>query len=164
MIEVAVDNSVVSHYIAPTLSVPQLVADTIAFDEMISLAREGVIKLGGPWSTLLIENTMKSGESRHRARELKEIIKSWPVHDPDPKMTNQLVRCLHEIMQDKDGVDSKQAVIVGKLTQARHFVTLDYRFHRQYNQRVDDIKSQCDFDLLVMTPTEFMEKYKEGNL
>jgi hypothetical protein len=165
MLAVAIDNCVISQYVAESLSDSQLIADRCAFEEMLSLAKEGIIELGGPCSTLMIENYMKGRESRQSMKEkIAGIIRNWPVIDNDPKTTEKLANCLHNIIQDKDGVDSRQVAIIGKLTQARHFVTMDYRLHRQYNNRLEDIKNRCGINVFVMTPSEFMTAYKNAKI
>ena len=159
MTDVAVDNSVISKYIEDKLN-PDETADKNAFKEMISLHRQGIIELGGPNTTLMLENLMKSGESRRKMlEEIGKILKYWSVLDNDPQKTDSQTKCLHNIIQDKNGHDSRQLVIISRLTQARYFVTMDYRFHRQFNARKQDIIRECGMNIFVMRPTEFIEKY-----
>ena len=159
MLDVAVDNSVISIYVAENLHANQM-EDKNAFEEMISLAKQGAIELGGPWTTLKIENLMKSGKSRARAQELEGIIKDWPVPDRDSKKTDEQTACLHRIMQDPNGTDSRQLVLISRCTQARHFVTVDYRFYRQFNHRKKDIINRCGINISVMRPSDFMRDYR----
>lgn len=159
MLDVAVDNSVISIYVAENLHANQM-EDKNAFEEMISLAKQRIIELGGPWTILKIENLMKSGKSRARAQKLKGIIKDWPVPDPDRKKTDKQTVCLHRIMQDPNATDSRQLVLISRCTQARHFVTVDYRFYRQFNHRKKDIINRCGINIFVMRPSDFMRKYK----
>lgn|GEM_PF-5414851 len=124
------------------------------------MAEQRIIELGGPWTTLKIENLMKSGKCRANAQKLKGIIKDWPVSDPDSQETDKLTACLHRIMQDPGGDDSRQLVLISRYTQARHFVTMNYRFYRQFNHWKRDITNQCGINILVMRPSDFMRDYR----
>lgn len=164
MLEIAVDNCVISIYVAENLRDVKQKEDKEAFEEMISLAEQGVIELGGPFPTLMIENLMKSGESRTKAQKLKGIIKYWPVYDPEPKKTKKQITCLHKIIQDPEETDSRQLVLISKCTQARYFVTVDYRFCRQFNHRQKEIINQCGINISVMRPLDFMRNYRAGKI
>ncbi len=160
MLDVAVDNSVMSNFATKDVRDGNLLEDKEAFEEMISLAEQRIIELGGPWTTLMIENLMKSGECRANAQELKGIIRNWPVMDPDPKKTNELTACLRRIMEDPGGTDSRQLVLIWRCAQARHFVTVDYKFYRRFNDRKKDIVNQCGINIFVMRPSDFVREYK----
>lgn len=164
MLDVAVDNSVLSLYAAKTVRNSNLKMDRKAFEEMISLSQQGKIELGGPWTILAIENLMKSGECRENAQKLKGIIKYWPVPDPDQKKTNEQTRCLHRIMRDRGATDSRQIVLISRCTQARHFVTVDYSFFCEFNRRRKDIVRQCGVNIFVLTPLDFMKDWKLGKI
>lgn len=164
LLDVAVDNSVLSLYVAKKVPNDDLRTDREAFGEMISLSKQRKIELGGPWTTLAIENLMKSGECKENAQRLKGIIKYWPVPDPDEKTTDERTRCLHRIMQDREATDSRQIVLISRCTQARHFVTVDYRFYREFNRRRNDIVHQCGVDIFVMRPSDFMGDWKESKI
>ena len=49
MLDVAVDNSVMSNYAAKVVRDAHLIEDKKAFEEMISLVQQGMIELGGSW-------------------------------------------------------------------------------------------------------------------
>ena len=165
MIEVAVDNSVISYYCVDKYTTDRIGKDKIAFKEMINLHKKKIVELGGPWTTLKIENLMKSGRCREvMLIKLQGVIRDWPVYDNDPADTERQVECLHKIMQDPNGNDSRQLVIISKLTQSRHFVTMDYRFYRQFNHRKKDIMSKCGMNIFVMTPLEFIKCYNERRI
>lgn len=164
MLDVAVDNSVMSNYAAKVVRDAHLIEDKKAFEEMISLVQQGMIELGGPWTTLWIENLMKSGECRANAERVRGIVKKWPVVDTNPKKTDKLTACLHKIMQDPGGHDSRQLVLIWRCTQARHFVTVDYSFCRQFNHRKKDIISQCGINVSVMRPSDFLKDYRPGKI
>lgn len=61
-------------------------------------------------------------------------------------------------MQDPGGHDSRQLVLIWRCTQARHFVTVDYSFCRQFNHRKKDIVSQCGINISVMRKNKLEEK------
>ena len=83
--------------------------------------------------------------------------------DNDQEVTRNKVECLHKIMQDRNQHDTKQLVIIFRLSQARCLVTMDYRFYRQYNHRKKDISNKCGINMFVMTPSEFINEYKHKN-
>lgn len=164
MLDIAVDNSILSNYAAKRVDDPDLSKDKKAFEEMISLAQQGIIELGGPWTTLKIENLMKSGECRTNVQKLSDVVKDWPVPDPDPRKADQQTACLHGIMQDPSGIDSRQLVLISRCTQARHFVTVDYRFYHRFNDRKKDIANQCGIYIFVMRPLDFMRDWEAGKI
>ncbi|MDA8164031.1 MAG: hypothetical protein M0017_03220, partial [Desulfobacteraceae bacterium] len=126
---------------------------------MIECARGRLIEIGGPVSSLMPEVQMKAGKSRKLfLKKLKEVIKYWPVIDRDQETTIRQIECLHNIMQDPGKDDSKQLVVIYRTSRSRHFVTMDYRFYRRFNQMKSDIFSKCKIDMAVMTPSEFMEQ------
>lgn len=163
MIDVAIDNSVISQFLSNRPKTETEKEDIASFDQMIDLAKNGIIALGGPVSTLMPENLMMAGESRERFfKKLKGVIKYWPVADSNQEDTNNRIKCLHKIMQDKGQDDTRQLVLIGKLSQARHFVTMDYKFYRQFGHRKNAIIKQCGINIFVMTPSEFMKEYTES--
>jgi len=164
LLDVAVDNSVMSNYAAKTVDDPDLAEDRNAFEGMITLSKQSRIELGGPWTILAIENLMKSGECRENAQRLKGIIKYWPVPDPDQQKTDEQTRCLHRIMQDRGATDSRQIVLISRCTQARHFVTVDYAFHRQFSHRKKDIVEKCGVKIRVMRPSGFIAEWRAGRI
>lgn len=166
MLAVAIDNCVISHYISNELS-PELMKEKEAFEEMIALHEQKVIEIGWPLSTGLIENSMKNYASRNKVKQLltsKNIPSTWPVIDQTPEETQKQVECLKSIVNDLDGTDSRQLVIINKLTLARHFVTTDYKFHQQFNKNKERISKCCKINIFVMTPLEFIFAYKEGKI
>ena len=158
--DIAIDNSVVSKYLSNRPYTEREKEDIHAFDQMIDLAIKGKIEIGGPVSTLMPENQMMAGECRQLfLKKLKQVIKYWPVIDNNQEDTQNKVKCLHKIMQDKNRHDTKQLVIISRLSQARYFVTMDYRFYKQYNHRKKDISTKCGINVFVMTPSEFMNEF-----
>lgn len=156
---VAIDNCVLSHCVSSTLT-PEQKKDAEAFKEMISLAEQKIIELGGVWTSLRIENLAKQGKSRRRVKCLEKIIKDWPAIGN--KRTQQQICCLHEILQDRNGYDSKQ--IVNNSRFSHYFVTMDYKIHKRYSDRRTDIESKCHTHVSVMRPFEFIEDYKAGKI
>lgn len=166
MLPIAVDNCVVSHYISHDLPA-RLIKEKEAFEEMISLHEQKIIEIGWSLSTGLIENGMKDSVSRSKVKQLltlKNIPNTWPVIDQTPEETQKQIECLQRIINDPDGTDSRQLVIISKLTSARHFVTTDYKFHRRFNRHKESISKCCKVNIFVMTPLEFISAYKEGKI
>lgn len=158
--DIAIDNSVISHYLRNKPNTNTEKRDIIAFAQMVKLARENKFELGGPVSTLMLENQMMAGESRDRfIAELKSIIKYWPVIDPNQEDTENKVNCVHALMQDKNQEDTKQLVLVAKLSQAKYLIKMDYKFVRRFNDVKNIIIQRCGIDIFVMTPSEFLKKY-----
>ncbi len=164
LLDVAVDNSVLSLYATKKILTNDLRTDRNAFEEMITLSRKGRMELGGPWTTLTIENLMKSGECRKNTWRLEGIVKNWPVPDPDQKKTDDMTRCLHGIMQDPGANDSRQLVLIQRCTEARHLVTVDYAFYRQFSHRKKDVVDKCGVKVSVMRPSDFMVEWRAGTI
>ena len=158
-LDVAIDNCVLSHYVDNRLT-PEQKKDIEGFREMISLAEQNKIELGGVWTSLRIENLAKKGESKRRANHLEKNIKDWPAI-ADTR-TQQQICCLRRILQDRNGHDSKQ--IVNNSQFSHYFVTMDYRIHKRYNDRRTDIRSKCHIHVSVMRPFEFMQDWKAGRI
>ena len=156
---VAIDNCVLSHYVSNRLT-PEQKKDVEAFKEMISLAKQKIIELGGVWTSLRIENLAKQGKSRRRVKCLEKIIRDWPAIGDEK--TQQQVCCLHQILQDRNGYDSKQIVNNSKFS--HYFVTMDYKIHKRYNDRRTDIESKCRIHVSAMRPFEFIEDSKAGKI
>ncbi len=156
---VAVDNCVLSHYVSNKL-IPDQKKDIEAFTKMILLAEQGIIELGGVWTSLKIENLAKQGQSKRRVQYLDKVIKDWPAIGD--KQTPAQKYCLHQILQDHNADDSKQIVNNSKFS--HYFVTMDYKIHKRYNNRRTDIKSKCHIHVSVMRPFEFLEDYEAGRI
>lgn len=163
--DIAIDNSVISHYLKNKPNTDTEKKDINAFEQILELAQKGVFELGGPVSTLMIENQMMAGELRKCfIAKLKGIIKYWPVVDPDQNDTHNKIICLHKIMQDKNQEDTKQLVLVAKLSQARYLIKMDYRFVNRFNDVKNNIIQECSINMFVMTPSEFLEKYNNREI
>jgi len=163
--DIAIDNSVISHYLKNKPNTDTENKDINAFEQILELAQQGVFELGGPVSTLMIENQMMAGVARERFNaKLKGVIKYWPVCDPTPEDTKNKVKCLHEKMQDKNQEDTKQVVLIAKLSQARYLIKMDYRFVNRFNDVKNTIIQQCGINIFVMTPSEFLMKYNNKEI
>jgi len=158
--DIAIDNSVISHFLRNKPNTDTEKGDIAAFAQMVKLARENIFELGGPVSTLMPENQMMAGESRNRfIAELKDVIKYWPVYDLDQNDTKNKVKCVHEQMQDKNQEDTKQLILVAKLSQARYLIKMDYKFVKRFNDVKKIIIQKCGINIFVMTPSEFLKEY-----
>ena len=161
--DVAIDNSIISKYLQREQANNKERKDIDAFTKMIALAKRGEIELGGPGTTLLIENFRRSSPIllKKYKEELEEIMKFWPVVDPDPDQTDQIAKEAHKLFQDKGGNDSRQFVLVSRITRANYLVTMDYRFRNRFHQikrkLFDDLKLR---KINVITPTEFCQEYE----
>lgn len=156
---VAVDNCVLSHYVSSKLT-PDQKKDIEAFTKMILLAEQGIIELGGVWTSLKIENLAKQGKSKRGVEALDKVIKDWPaIGDKQTPVQN---RCLHQILRNRNRYDSKQIVNNSKFS--HYFVTMDYKIHKCYNNRRADIKNKCRIHVSVMRPFEFLEDYEAGRI
>jgi len=162
--DVAIDNSVISKYLQREQVIRKKERDDInAFEGMIALAQKGEIELGGPWTTLLIENFRRTSPMllKKYNEELDGIIKYWPVIDRNPDQTDQLAKQAHELFQDKRGDDSRQFVLVSRITKANYLVTMDYRFCNRFRQINNKLFSELRLRKIdVVTPNEFFQKYK----
>jgi len=159
-----IDNCVISHYLLNKPNTETEKKDIVSFSQMIELAKEKVIELGGHISTLMHENSMKSGELRGKfLKELKPIIKFWPVVSSNKEDLDKKTKCLHKIIQDKKQYDTQQLVLIASLSQARHFVTMDYKLWRQFNNRKKQIIEQCGINMFVITPSEFIDQFSDGS-
>lgn len=165
--DIAVDNCVISHYLEFIIGdskTNEQRKDLDAFSEIIHLSEQKIFELGGPISTLWIENCCKSYEMRKLFKEkLGHIIKFWPVCDPFPAETNKRMKCLNKILQDKND-DYKQIVIIAGLSQSRHLLTMDKKLCNQFNDKKSKIIRECGINMFVMRPSELLAAYNGGKI
>lgn len=162
---VAVDNSVLRDLTNPNLPENKR-ADHEAFEELIELAKKRIFEIGMPFSTTAIEESHAGSEKRRLLRErIDSVLKLWPC--PVLSLFRQMEirqksQCLQNIMQDRNGIDSRNVVISSIYTP--YYLTTDYRYVRQFKAQASQIKSLCKIDVYVLTPSEFMMRYKKGKV
>jgi hypothetical protein len=163
-LDVAVDNSVLADLVANNVPKNKQ-GDRIAFEKMIDLAKQSMLKIGIPISTTMIEEAGAGAKKRNLLRKkMGQAYRLWPVvvskkmHDDIEKKKE----CLKEIMQDKGGVDSENLLV--STIHTPYYITTDYRYHRQFNAQFKRIREKCGISVFVLTPSEFMTKYEAGKI
>ncbi|MEW6410347.1 MAG: hypothetical protein AB1488_09610 [Nitrospirota bacterium] len=138
-------------------------ADRLAFEEMIELDKQGIIEIGIPISSTMIEERGAGAEKHQLLKErMGTAYRLWPAA-VSQKMHSDIKRkkkCLQEIMQDKEGIDSPNLLVSTIYTP--YYVTTDYRYCRNFKAQLTKIRKKCDINVFVLTPSEFMKKYKSG--
>ncbi len=162
-LDVAVDNSVLGDLTDPNLPENKK-ADLLAFKEMIELARQGIIEIGLPISSTMIEERHAGAEKRRLLREIMgDVLKLWPVVTAQTERDmERKKKCLREIMQDKEGIDS--ANLLASTIYTPYYITTDYKYCRQFKAQLKRIRDDCGLNVFVLTPSEFLKKYKSGTL
>ena len=161
---VAVDNSVLGDLIDYNLPDNKR-KDRVAFEEMIELDKQGIIEIGIPVSSTMIEEAGAGAEKRQLLREkMGQAYRLWPVAVPQTMHIDieRKKKCLQKIMQDKGGIDS--ANLLASTIHTPYYVTTDYRYCRQFKNQLKRIREQCKVNVFVLIPSEFMEKYKSGGI
>jgi hypothetical protein len=163
-IAVAVDNSVLGDLVDPSLPKNKK-EDRSAFEEMIKLDQQGIIEIGIPISSTMIEE-LGTGEEKRRLlrRKMGRAFRKWPVivDQKDHDDIEFKKKCLQDIMQDKDGIDS--ANLLASTIHTRYYITTDYRYWRRFKSQSKRIREKCGINVFVLTPSEFLEKYKSGKI
>lgn len=161
---VAVDNSVLGDLTDPSLPENKR-TDRLAFEEMVELDKQGIIEIGIPISSTMIEEGGAGAKKRQLLREkMGPAYRLWPVAIT-PIMYNNIERkkkCLQDIMQDKEGIDSANLLVSTIYTS--YYVTTDYRYCRHFKAQLKRIREKCGINVFVLTPSEFMKKYKSGEV
>ena len=88
----------------------------------------------------------------------------WPVlvtkeHD---KILDKQIDCLIKIMQDKDGIDSRNIIV--STIHSNYYLTTDYRYLRQFRAQLKKIREECAITKEMLTPSEFLEKYNKKEI
>jgi hypothetical protein len=141
--------------------------DLRAFKEIIQLDHEGIFKIGIPASTTFIEAQQAGGDKRDLV--IKKMGRAWrllPVAVP-PKIgqeIDQKSNCLQRIMQDKNGTDSRNLIVSTVIGHTPYYLTTDYTYMRQFKARKERIKTLCKIDLCLVSPSEFLKMYKNGEI
>lgn len=164
VISVGVDNSVLGDL--TDYKIPEVKnADKIAFEEMVELGKKGIIEIGIPLSSTMIEEQHAGEEKRKLLRKkMGTAFKLWPVVVTKEMHTDieKKKRCLQSIMQDRNGIDSANLLV--STIHTPYYVTTDYRYYRQFKAQSEKIQKKCGISVFVLTPSEFLKKYKAGEI
>jgi len=163
-IPIAVDNSVLGDLVDPNLP-DNKKKDNNAFLQIIELDHKGIFEIGIPISTTMIEQGWSSNNKREAVRKIMgSAWRLWPVlvmkeHD---KILDKQIDCLIKIMQDKDGIDSKNFIV--STIHSNYYLTTDYRYLRQFRAQFKKIRKECGITKEILTPSEFLEKYNKREI
>ena len=170
-IRVVVDNSVLSDlgsYLEDPNSVQQnKMNDVKAFKKIIKLDHEAVVEILIPASGAQMEFQRAPYRQRRLVIEyMGKAYRTCPVavsHDRAPEI-EQKKKCLAQIMQDKDGTDSRIIVASTMAIPARYYLTTDYKYVRGFRDKAARIESRCGIYLHILSPSEFLKKYEDRQL
>ena len=163
-IPIAIDNSVLGDLVDPNLP-DNKKEDNNAFLQIIELDHKDVFEIGIPISTTMIEQGWSSNNKRQAVRKIiGSAWRLWPVlvtkeHD---KILDKQIDCLIKIMQDKDGIDSKNFIV--STIHSNYYLTTDYRYLRQFRAQLKKIRKECGITKEMLTPSEFLEKYNKKEI
>lgn len=158
-IPIAIDNSVLGDLVDPNLP-DNKKEDNNAFHQIIELDHKGIFEIGIPGSTTMIE---ESGSGNIKREAVRKIMGSawrlWPfgVIKKHNEILDKQIDCLTKIMQDKDGIDSKNFIV--STIHSNYYLTTDYRYLRQFRAQLKKIREKCGITKEIFTPSEFLEKY-----
>jgi len=168
---IAVDNSVLSdlgNYLTNPDKFPtNKMNDLRAFEEIIQLDHEGIFKIGIPASTTFIEAQQAGGDKRDLIKE--KMGSAWrilPVVVP-PEISQEIdqkSKCLQRIMQDKNGADSRNLIVSTVVGHTPYYLTTDYKYIRQFKAQIERIKANCKVYICILSPSEFLRMYKNGEI
>ena len=163
-IPIAIDNSVLGDLVDSNLPDNKKV-DNNAFLQIIELDHKGIFEIGIPISTTMIEESWSGNIKREAVRKkMGSAWRLWPVlvtkeHD---KILDKQIDCLIKIMQDKGGIDSRNFIV--STIHSNYYLTTDYRYLRQFRAQLKKIREKCGITKEIFTPSEFLEKYYEGEI
>jgi len=163
-IPIAIDNSVLGDLVDSNLP-DNKKEDNNAFLQMIELDHKGIFEIGIPVSTTMIEQGWSSNNKREAVRKIMgSAWRLWPVlvtkeHD---KILDKQIDCLIKIMQDKDGIDSRNFIV--STIYSNYYLTTDYRYLRQFRAQSNKIREKCGITKEILTPSEFLEKYNKKEI
>lgn len=154
-IPIVPDNSVLGDLVDPNLP-DNKKEDNNAFLQIIELDHKGICEIGIPFSTTMIEWAWSSNIKREAVRKkMGSAWRLWPVLAT--KESDKQIDCLIKIMQDKDGIDSKNFIV--STIYSNYYLTTDYRYLRQFRAQLKKIREKCGITKELFTPSEFLEKY-----
>jgi predicted nucleic acid-binding protein len=97
-------------------------------------------------------------------KKMGSAYRLWPVSVTKEyrKILDKQIDCLIKIMQDKDGIDSRNFIV--STIHANYYLTTDYRYLRQFRAQLKRIREKCGITKEILTPSEFLEKYYKGEI
>jgi len=160
-IPIAIDNSVLGDLV--DLNLPDnKKEDNNAFLQIIELDHKSIFEIGIPVSTTMIEQGWSSNNKREAVRKIMgSAWRLWPVlvtkeHD---KILDKQIDCIIKIMQDKDGIDSRNFIV--STIYSNYYLTTDYRYLRQFRAQFKKIREKRGITKKIFTPSKFLEKYNK---
>jgi predicted nucleic acid-binding protein len=163
-ISIVPDNSVLGDLVDSNLP-DNKKRDNNAFLEIIKLDHKGIFGIGIPVSTTMIEWAWSSNIKREAVRKIMgSAWRLWPVKvtKEHEKILDKQIDCLIKIMQDKDGIDSKNFIV--STIHSNYYLTTDYRYLRQFRAQLKKIREKCGITKEILTPSEFLEKYNKKEI
>jgi len=163
-IPIAIDNSVLGDLVDSNLP-DNKKGDNNAFLQIIELDHKGIFEIGIPVSTTMIE---ESGSGNIKREAVRKIMGSawrlWPfsVTEKHNEILDKQIDCLIKIMQDKDGIDSRNFIV--STIYSNYYLTTDYRYLRQFRAQLKKIREECGITKEILTPSEFLEKYDKKEI
>ena len=160
-LEIALDNSVVFDLIESSVQENKK-QDRLASERIVQLARENVLEIGLPITGSFMESSLAPGWKRELVkRKLGDVLKRWPaphLSESEQKEFERKKKCVKEIMPKRHAEDV-DCLMVARYSGVAHYITTDYDFLDCFNKRKETIREKCAFDAMVLTPSEFMNKY-----
>jgi len=103
----------------------------------IELDHKGIFEIGIPISTTMIEESGSGNIKREAVRKnIESAWRLWPnlVTKEHDKILDKQIDCLIKIMQDKDGIDSKNFIV--STIYSSYYLTTDYRYLCQFRAQL----------------------------
>ena len=161
---IAIDNSVLGDLVDSNLP-DNKKRDNDAFLQIIELDHKGIFKIGIPGSTTMIEESGSGNIKREAVRKMMgSAWRLWPfgVTKKHNEILDKQIDCLIKIMQDKDGIDSKNFIV--STIHSNYYLTTDYRYLRQFRAQLKKIREKCGITKEIYAPSEFLEKYNKKEI
>lgn len=160
-LEIVLDNSVVFDLIES--NVPENKKwDRPASERIVELARDNVIEIGQPLTGSCMEESHAPGWKRELVKTtLGDVLKMWPaphLSESEQKEFECKKGCVKGVMPKRHAGDV-DCLVVARYSGVAHYITTDYDFLDCFNKRRETIREKCTFDAIVLTPSEFMNKY-----
>jgi len=131
-----------------------------AFLQIIELDHKGIFEIGIPIPTTMIEELRSGNIKREEVRKkMGSAWRLWPNIAPKSfnKLLDKQIDCLQKIMQDRDGIDSRNFIV--STIYSSYYLTTDYRYLRQFRAQLNRIREKCGITKEIFTPSEFLKKY-----
>ena len=163
-IPITVDNSVLGDLVDSNLP-DNKKGDNNAFLQIIELDHKGIFEIGIPVSTTMIEESWSGNIKREAVRKkMGSAWRLWPVvvTKKHNEILDKQIDCLIKIIQDKDGIDSRNFIV--STIYSNYYLTTDYKYLRQFRAQLKKIREKCGITKELFTPSEFLEKYNKKEI